>query len=802
MAMTHLAPNQPSVCRLTIAVRGIVQGVGFRPFVYRTAQARGLGGWVQNEAGTVRIEVQGELAQLQAFCETLRRDHPPQARIDSMETRQIPGQVDGQPVFEILQSGARGTPRPTIPADLATCGECLKEIRTLGERRYGYPFTNCTNCGPRWSIIERLPYDRPQTSMAGFPLCSACAAEYHDPADRRFHAQPIACPACGPVLELQDCEGRQIALGSEALPKGAAALRAGQIVAVQGLGGFQLAVDATNAEAVNRLRLRKRRPDKPFAVLFGSLEEARRVCEVSDAEAAVLTSPQAPILLVRRRHGERTAGIAEAVAPGNPLLGAMLPYTPLHHLLMAAVGKPIVCTSGNLSEEPMAITREDARQRLGSIADLFLTHNRPIVRPVDDSVARLGPDGLQLLRRARGYAPLPIELAMDAGECREEQAPSLSAPSISEPSPAGSERTILAVGGHLKNTVALNLGSQVVLSPHVGDLDHVLSVAVHRRAIADLVEFFGVTPNLLACDLHPDYASTRHAEQLAAAWDVPLVRVQHHHAHVAACMAEHHLDGPVLGFAWDGTGYGTDGTVWGGEALVVHGAEFQRFAHLRQFALPGGDRAVRQPRRSALGLLFEVFADKAAEQVAHLFSASELTKLVAVLQRAVHCPRTSSMGRLFDAVAALCGLPAEASFEGQAAMALEFTADPAEQAAYDIRLNHDAEMTSAERPIVLDWEPMIRAVLTDRAAGLPVGKISARFHNALAKSAVAIARRWGGNQVVLTGGCFQNGLLAERVRIGLQESGFRVYTHHLVPPGDGGIALGQLTIAARHDEAT
>jgi hydrogenase maturation protein HypF len=768
--------------RLAIAVRGVVQGVGFRPFVYNAARARRLAGWVLNEADQVRIEVEGDSADLDAFVDALRRDHPPQARIVSLDVQLVERQASEN--FEIRTSNRSSPPRPTIPADLATCPACLAEIRDPGERRYGYPFTNCTNCGPRWSIIERLPYDRPRTSMAPFAMCDDCRAEYDDPGDRRFHAQPIACPRCGPTLQSLDAAGRETAVGREAMFAAVDALRAGKIVALKGLGGFQLLVDATRTDAVVRLRARKQRPDRPLAVLIRSVEEVRRRCEVSPGEAAALSSHEAPILLLRRHERPETADVSEAVAPGNPYLGVMLPYTPLHHLLMDALARPIVCTSGNLSEEPMATAIDDALERLAEIADVFLTHDRPIIRPVDDSVARIGPDGPQVLRRARGFSPLPIELGASGQDFTDGP-------------------IVLAVGGHLKNTVALRLGNQVVLSPHVGDLEHRLSVEVHRRAVRDLVEFFDAKPDVVACDLHPDYASTRHAETLAAEWGAPLVRVQHHHAHVAACMAEHGLRGPVLGLAWDGTGYGTDGAVWGGEALLCEGDEFVRLAHLRTFGLPGGDRAVREPRRSALGLLFEVFGDGAATQLArfgdpaHAFRESEARTLLAMLMRGVRCPRTSSMGRLFDAVAALCGLPAEISFEGQAAMALEFAADgPAVGAsaddgdAYPLPLSGDA-------PAVADWEPLVQAVLADRAAGVPVGRISLRFHHALAELAVAVAERSACRQVALTGGCFQNALLTSCVRARLLQKGFSVYTHQKVPPGDGGIALGQAYVAAK-----
>ncbi len=770
----HSPAFKPTVRRVAISVRGVVQGVGFRPFVYNAARAEALSGWVRNEAGTVRIEVQGAPGAVDAFLDTLKKSPPPQARIDAIEIKEISPLPlgEGTSAFEIRQSEGDSPPRPTIPADLATCRECLAEISDPSERRHNYPFTNCTNCGPRWSIIERLPYDRQWTSMASFEMCPACRAEYDDPADRRFHAQPIACPRCGPTLQLLDNQGRELAVGDAALSAAAEALLAGRIVALKGLGGFQLLADATSADAVARLRRRKQRPDRPFAVMLASLEETRKYCRVSDEEARQLSSHQAPIVLLRQLAAEAASPLG--VAPGNPYMGVMLPYTPLHHLLMQAVGRPLICTSGNLSEEPMAIDVEDALRRLGPIADLLLTHDRPIVRPVDDSIVSVGVNGPRVLRRARGFAPLPIELHGD-----------------------GYAPTVLAVGGHLKNTVALTLGRvreahhvQVVLSAHVGDLESTPSIDVFRRAIDDLLDFYRAVPEIVACDLHPDYASTRHAELLAARWDVPLVRVQHHHAHVAACMAEHGLHGPALGFAWDGTGYGPDGTVWGGETLLCEGAEYRRVAHLRTFALPGGDRAVREPRRSALGLLFELFGPAAAEYAADWFRPRELDNLLSILNRKIHSPRTSSMGRLFDAVAALCDLPSVITFEGQAAMALEYAADETERGSYRCSLS------SLDDRVVIDWEPLIRGVLADRAAGVHVSRISARFHNALAEMAVAVAQSQGKTlPVILSGGCFQNALLAERVHRRLSDAGFFVHNHRRTPPGDGCIALGQAFLA-------
>jgi len=775
-----------SIRRLAIVVRGVVQGVGFRPFVYSRAVEEGLSGWVLNAADRVQIEVQGRAEALERFCERLRAG-PPQARIEALEVRQIEW-VDGEGAgFRIRQSQGEAAPLPTIPADLATCPECLEEIRNPDQRRYAYPFTNCTNCGPRWSIIEGLPYDRPRTSMARFVMCADCRREYEEPGDRRFHAQPIACPSCGPQLELLTASGQSVARGEEALARAAEVVCGGDILALKGLGGFQLVVDATDATAVARLRRRKRRPHKPFAVMMGSPDEVACRCELTAAERQAVASPAAPILLVRRRSDPAsTDDIAEAVAPGNPYLGVMLPYTPLHHLMMARIGRPIVCTSGNLSEEPMAVETGEAIQRLGSLADWLLTHNRPIVRPVDDSVARVTARGVELLRRARGFAPLPLPVGPPASAHRPANPNGLT--ERRGASRAGPAPVVLAVGGHLKNTVGLALGPQAVISSHIGDLDNRLAIQVHRRAIRDLVEFFRAVPQAIACDLHPDYASTREAEQLALRWDVPLVRVQHHEAHVAACVAEHQLPGPVLGLAWDGTGYGPDGTVWGGEVLLWRDGWSQRVAHLRTFGLPGGDRAVREPRRSALGVLFELFGRGASRWLEPWLEPGELEVLLSLLGRPRVCPRTSSMGRLFDGVALLCGQPPVISYEGQSAMGLEYAADWDEPSAYPLPLGEGT-------PAVADWGPLIQAVLEDRARGVPVGRISARFHNALANLAVAVAQRAGVASVVLTGGCFQNRLLAERTQQQLEAAGFDVYAHRQVPPGDGGIALGQLHIA-------
>lgn len=753
--------------RLAVNVRGVVQGIGFRPFVYGAATQRGLAGWVRNRTDGVRIEVQGPEQSVHDFMNALNHEAPASARIEGIDTTEIPPAAETE--FRILDSAAGAVVLPTLPADQATCAACLAEMKSPGDRRYRYPFTNCTQCGPRYTIIEALPYDRPRTTMRSFPFCDSCAAEYDDPSDRRFHAQPIACPVCGPAIELLTPDGEVLANAGAALDRTVEALRSGCIVALKGLGGFHLLVDATNAAAVAQLRQRKQREEKPFAVMFPTLAAARSVCMLSAAEERALASPAAPILLVRRLSTSGSA-IAAAVAPRNPWLGVMLPYTPLHHLLLAALARPVVCTSGNLAEEPICIDDSEARARLGGVADQFLVHNRHIVRPLDDSVARVGPSGLQFLRRARGVAPLPL------------------------PFPAVDASCILAVGGQLKSTVALGLAGQAVVSQHLGDLLSADGALLIERCVADLVEFFSVRPGLLACDLHPDYVSTRLAERLATAWDVPLLRVQHHHAHVAACLAEHGLSGPVLGFAWDGAGLGSDGTLWGGEALVVDAAGFQRVAHLRPFSLPGGERAIRQPRRAALGVLYETFGAGIVERLNVGFRTSELRVLLGMLRQHINTPRTTSVGRLFDAVACLAGVRDQVGFEGQAAMELEFAADGVDDdGAYPLPVG-------SGEPAVADWEPLIRAVLEDRGNGVAAGRISARLHNALAAFAEEVAVRVALPRVVLTGGCFQNVRLTHAVRTRLIARGFEVFMPLRYPPNDGGISLGQLWVAAQTEK--
>ncbi|MDQ7849365.1 MAG: carbamoyltransferase HypF [Armatimonadota bacterium] len=751
--------------RLRVTIRGAVQGVGYRPFVYRLATETGLAGWVSNTTQGVFIEVEGPQEALRAFLRRVQRERPPRAAVVSLDAVYL--DAVGFVGFQIRESTVEGARTVAVLPDIATCPDCLRELFDPRDRRYRYPFINCTNCGPRFSIIENLPYDRPNTTMRGFAMCPACRAEYDDPLDRRFHAQPIACPVCGPHLALWDERGRVLAVREAALQEAAAALRRGAIVALKGLGGFQLLVDARSEEAVQRLRHRKRREEKPFALLYPSLQAARRDCLVSGEEAALLVSPEAPIVLLRRRAG---ASVAAAVAPGNPFLGVMLPYSPLHHLLMTELGFPVVATSGNLAEEPIVTDEREALDRLSGIADLFLVHDRPIARHVDDSVARVVLGRPLLLRRARGYAPLPVTLR----------------------GPAAGDGTLLAVGGHLKNTVALAVGEQVFISQHIGTLETAPAYEAFIRVIADFSRLYQAPPRVVACDAHPDYLSTQHAER----WGLPLLRVQHHHAHVLACMAEHELDGPVLGVAWDGSGDGMDGTVWGGEFLLVTAEGFSRVASFRRFPLPGGEQAVREPRRTAVGLLHAAFGDPALEMV-HLapvasFSAAQRQVLRQMLARGVNSPACSSVGRLFDAMAALLGIRQRCSFEGQAAMELEFLLDGVTtREAYPLPVTESAD-AAGRLLFLLDWEPMVRAVLDDQGGGSPAGLISARFHNALVEATLAVARRIGEERVLLTGGCFQNAYLLERAVRRLRGEGFRPYWHQRIPPNDGGLSLGQV----------
>jgi hydrogenase maturation protein HypF len=753
--------------RLKVTVRGAVQGVGFRPFVYRLASELKLKGWVSNSSQGVFVEVEGPRAALDEFAIRLRKEKPPRAVIQSFESSFL--DAVGYGGFEIKESETGGDKSALILPDIATCVDCLREIFDSANRRSRYPFTNCTNCGPRFSIIEALPYDRAQTSMRKFVMCPECDHEYHDPLDRRFHAQPNACSRCGPQLQLWGENGATISERDNALRSAADAIRTGKIVALKGVGGFQLIVDARNEDAVTRLRRRKRREEKPLALMYPSLDAIRADCAVSDVEQRLLVSAEAPIVLLRKQSAIGNRQLAISIAPRNPNLGVMLPYSPLHHLLMRELGFPVVATSGNLSDEPICVDEHEALQRLRGIADLFLVHDRPIVRHVDDSIVRVMCDREMVLRRARGYAPLPIAVKSKI-ENRE-------------------SRTVLAVGAHLKNTVALKIDHNVFISQHIGDLETKQAYAAFQRSAQDLPRLYDARIDIVACDMHPDYLSTKFATQLG----LPNKPIQHHFAHVVACMAENEIEPPALGVAWDGTGYGLDGTIWGGEFLLVKGdGSFERVAHFRQFRLPGGDRAIKEPRRSALGLLYEIFGDGAWDfsHLAFDFSEEEKSLLRQMLEKQINAPLTSSVGRLFDAAAALLGLRQISSFEGQAAMELEFTRQGDVADAYSF-------VVTATAPMVVDCEPAIRELLDDVAGGEDAGLVSAKFHNGLVEATVAVAKKIGTPRIVLSGGCFQNRYLTERIVERLREENFRPYWHQRIPPNDGGISLGQCVAAGR-----
>jgi hydrogenase maturation protein HypF len=758
-------PPEPDVrarTRLRIRLRGAVQGVGFRPFVHQRATALGLVGWVSNSNEGVTIEAEGDAAQLAALTELIQKSPPMNATVAAIEIREV--EPRGGTAFAIRPSAITGRRGAQVLPDLATCPDCLAELFHPSDRRYRYPFINCTQCGPRYSIIEDIPYDRARTSMRHFPMCAACPAEYENPGDRRFHAEPNACPECGPRLALWDPSGATLARDHEALLSAAAALRGGHIVAVKGLGGFHLFVDARDGAAVRRLRARKRRADKPFAVMFPSLVQVTTSCRVGKIEQALLCGPARPIVQLRCAGGP----VAEAVAPGNPWLGVLLPYAPVHHLLMRELGFPVVATSGNVADEPIVTDETEALDRLAGIADLFLAHDRPIVRPVDDSVVRVVCGRELMLRRARGYAPAPI---------------------VVDEIPAG----ILALGGHLKTTVALTSAGSTVLSQHIGDLETAAARGTYLRSITDLAQLHGVEPQLAVRDLHPDYASSRAAEELG----LPVIAVQHHLAHVLACMAEHGIAPPLLGVAWDGTGYGPDGTIWGGEFLLVTEAGWRRVAHLRPFRLPGGEAAAREPRRAALGLLHEAFGEKAFAMTdlapVAAFSAAERMVLETMLARGINAPLTSSAGRLFDAFAAICGLRQCASYEGQAAAELEWAADGhALRRPYSFPVR---EATKSEARLVIDWQPALQAALSDLATGSAPGAVSGALHDGLAAAIAAVATRIGHRRVILTGGCFQNARLTEATVDALREAGYEPVWHRRVPPNDGGLALGQATWA-------
>jgi hydrogenase maturation protein HypF len=746
--------------RISARVEGVVQGVGFRPFVFRLAEELRLAGFVRNDTRGVVVEVEGEPGAVERFLAELGERAPPLARVERVTVREM--EPEGGRAFAIAHSDAGGAPDALVSADSATCADCLAELHDAADRRYRYPFVNCTNCGPRFTIVRGVPYDRPLTTMAGFAMCPACRAEYDDPRDRRFHAQPNACPACGPQARLLG-GGEAV----DAVAGAAALLRDGAIVAVKGLGGYHLACRADHEEAVAALRSRKHREDRPFALMARDLAGARELVELAPAHEELLTSAARPIVLAARRAGARVAG---AVAPGLGELGVMLPYSPLHHLLLADAGCALVMTSGNVSDEPIAFRDEDALERLAPIADAFLVHDRPIHTRTDDSVARVAGGRPLILRRSRGLVPEALAL------------------------PVACARPLLACGAELKSTFCLAKGARAWLGHHIGDLRNAETLASFTEGIAHFEALFAVAPEVVAHDLHPEYLSTAYALEREG---VRLVGVQHHHAHLAACLAEHGQTGPAVGAIYDGTGHGSDATAWGGEILAGDLRGFQRPGHLVAVRLPGGDRAVREPWRMACAWLVAACGPE-PEPPRTLAAAVPRERWEAVARMAetgFAAPLTTSMGRLFDAVAALCGLRTTVSYEGQAAIELEALADAAEPGAYALPLED-----GPEGACVLDARVTVREVLADLERGATPAVVSARFHRAVAgataRACARAAEAAGTDRAVLSGGVFQNRLLLECTTAALAASGLSVLTPERVPPNDGGIAYGQAAIAA------
>jgi hydrogenase maturation protein HypF len=731
------------VNRLHVRVEGVVQGVGYRPFVHRLAGELGLAGFVRNDARGVEIEAEGSADAVDRFLVALRDEAPPLAVVEAV--RAVGVDPRGETGFAIAGS-AGGAPSALVTADAATCGDCLAELRDPGDRRFRYPFVNCTNCGPRFTIVRGVPYDRPLTTMAGFAMCDACRAEYDDPADRRFHAQPNACPVCGPRVRLVGDAGP----GRDDVERAARALVAGAIVAVKGIGGFHLACRADDGAAVARLRARKHREDRPFALMAADVAAARALVSLGPAEVALLGSPARPIVLAPRAPG---AEVAEGVAPGVGELGVMLPYAPLHHLLLGDAGVALVMTSGNVSDEPIAFEDDDALERLAGIADLFLLHDRPIETRVDDSVARVVRGRPTVLRRSRGLVPAAVGL------------------------PVACARPVLACGAELKSTFCLARGGRAWVGHHIGDLRNAETLTSFREGIAHFEELFDVRPEVVAHDLHPQYLSTAYALERDG---VELVGVQHHHAHLAACLAEHGMTGPAVGAIYDGTGHGTDGTAWGGEILVGDLQSFDRIGHLPPVRLPGGDRAVREPWRMACAWLVAVRGEiPAIPPALRRCVAPERWDAVARMAvRGFASPETTSMGRLFDAVAALCGVRPVVTYEGQAAIELEALADVAEPGSYPV-----------------DPCELVAAVAADACAGVPVGVVAARFHRAVTDWTAAACTAAGLEHVVLSGGVFQNRLLLTWTAERLEALGHTVLVPERLPANDGGISYGQAAIA-------
>jgi len=751
-----------------ISVDGTVQGVGFRPYVHRLARARNLSGFVRNDIAGLTIDIQGDPRALDDFLSTLI-DHPPATAVVH-RVRSSSAPIRSYNGFEITVSTDAGlAPRTNISPDIAVCDECLRELFDPYNRRYRYSFINCTHCGPRLTIIDGVPYDRALTTMRAFEMCSACQREYENPADRRFHAQPVACAECGPGLRLTDIKRRD--REGEPIAGAARALAQGHIIAVKGLGGYHLACDAMSLSAIERLRYRKAREAKPLAVMTRDIRGVRELCVVTPQEEALLLSRERPIVLLQKRDDldAETASSVQALAPGNPCLGIMLAYTPIHHLLLTECDAPLVMTSGNISDEPIAFEDSDAFERLAGIADLFLTHNRPIAERCDDSVMRLVADKPAMLRRSRGLVPSPIHVA------------------------TAFPGHVLAVGSQLKNTFCGARDNFAFLSQHIGDLEHPAARLSFATSVARFLGLVGVNPEVVAYDLHPQYVSTVFALGVDGA---KRIGVQHHHAHIASCMAEHGITEPVLGVAFDGTGYGTDEAIWGGEFLVVDQRGFSRAAHLSYVPMPGGEAAIRRPLRMALSHLVSTYGDDAPSLPLDLFERAtrkEVALLEQIIGKGFASPPTSSIGRLFDAVSSLLGVRDDAQFEGQAAMELEAIADPRSSRLYEFGLR-------GAMPLQIDPAPVVRCIVDDILAGVDRRSISGAFHKSVANMILKVAKvlksATGIRKIALSGGVFQNVLLTTITTESLARSGFEVYTQQLVPCNDGGLSLGQAYVVA------
>jgi hydrogenase maturation protein HypF len=753
-----------------ISVHGVVQGVGFRPFVYQLANKHNLKGWVCNTSEDVKIEAQGESKDLKHFLSELQNNAPPLAHIEKISvTYHPPADYTN---FEIRLSIAEEDKYQPVSPDIATCPECLGEIFSPEDRRYHYPFTNCTNCGPRFTIIEDIPYDRPKTTMRYFRMCPDCQAEYDDPLDRRFHAQPNACPKCGPRLELLDAKGNHVET-SDVIAAASRLLKDGEILAIKGLGGFLLACDATSEKAVKLLRQRKRRPFKPLAIMVADMQEARRNCYISEAEEQLLTSPQSPIVLMSWKPKPT---VCQAVAPNLKYLGVMLPYTPLHHILLREAGLPLVMTSGNISEEPIAKDNDEALRRLSGIADYFLVHNRDIYARYDDSVTVIERDEVQLTRRARSYAPFPIHLPFTA-------------------------RQVLGCGAEEKNNFCLTKDNYAFVSQHIGDMENLETLEHFQNTLALYKKLFRIEPEIVAYDLHPEYLSTKYALELGNQFShLKLVPVQHHHAHIVSCMVDNKVKNPVIGVALDGTGYGSDGRIWGGEFMIADYKGLQRMGHLEYLPLPGGSAAIKRPYRTATGYLLKLLGeDSISPKLAFLkkVDAVEIELIKRQIQAGLNSPLASSMGRLFDAVSALLGIKGEIDYEGQAAVELEMVAyDAVDKVGND---SYPYSIIQHDGTNIIQLKELLSAIVEDLYQGVNKATIAGRFHNTVARMIYEmcqlIAKGTGINQIALSGGVFQNRLLLRKTVPLLESAGFSVLTHKQVPCNDGGISLGQAVIA-------